>query len=384
MISVYQGEDADVRNNQFIGEFLLEGLSEVDAGNEILVRFALDLNGILKVTAEEHATGLAEAVDGRECRVAVPAAEPAGRRGAGIAAAAWKRFLRPQRVAAERRGGRRGGHSRRRGGGHRQQQRPDLQGPGRGGQGERGGRQEIDRLVKDLRIEALGEVQGMLTDYKFVPVIRRNTPLPATRWEMFSTAHDRQEQAMISVYQGENADVRENQFIGEFLLEGLSQVDAGNEILVRFALDLNGILKVTAEEQATGLQKQLTVENAVSRFRRQSRPAGAGAASLKPAAEVAAPATSDSAAGGRAPGAGGDSGAGGAVDVPADLAAAIDRSSALISKALSVAANASDEDRQEIDRLVKDLEEASAVRSVPRLKQVGAELEDLVFYLQDA
>ena len=96
------------------------------------------------------------------------------------------------------------------------------------------------------------------------------------------------------------------------------------------------------------------------------------------------PATSDSAAGGRAPGAGGDSGAGGAADVPANLAAAIDRSSALISKALSVAANASDEDRQEIDRLVKDLEEASAVRSVPRLKQVGAELEDLVFYLQDA
>ena len=242
----------------------------------------------------------------------------------------------------------------------------------------------VDITPHTLGIEALGLVQGMLTDYKFVPVIRRNTPLPATRSEMFSTAHDRQKQAMISVYQGENADVRENQFIGEFLLEGLSQVDAGNEILVRFALDLNGILKVTAEEQATGLQKQLTVENAVSRFRRQSRPAAAGAASLKPAAEVAAPATSDSAAGGRAPGAGGDSGAGGAADVPADVAAAIDRSSALISKALSVAANASDEDRQEIDRLVKDLEEASAVRSVPRLKQVGAELEDLVFYLQDA
>ena len=66
------------------------------------------------------------------------------------------------------------------------------------------------------------------------------------------------------------------------------------------------------------------------------------------------------------------------------LESVIDRSSALISKALSVAANASDEDRQEIDRLVKDLEEASAVRSVPQLKQVGAELEDLVFYLQDA
>ena len=79
-----------------------------------------------------------------------------------------------------------------------------------------------------------------------------------------------------------------------------------------------------------------------------------------------------------------DSAAGGAADVPADVAAAIASGSALISKALGVAAKASAEDRQEIDRLVKDLMEASAARSVPRLKQVGAELEDLVFYLQDA
>ena len=71
-------------------------------------------------------------------------------------------------------------------------------------------------------------------------------------------------------------------------------------------------------------------------------------------------------------------------DVPADVAAAIANGSALISKALGVAAKASEEDRQEIDRLVKDLMEASAARSIPRLKQVEAELEDLVFYLQDA
>ena len=142
-------------------------------------------------------------------------------------------------------------------------------------------------------------------------------------------------------------------------------------------MDLNGILKVTAEEHATGLQKQLTVENAVSRFRRQSQAgrrragvAAAGGRGSSPAPSVQ--------------GEGGDSAAGAAADVPADVAAAIDSSSGLISKALGVAAKASAEDRQEIDRLVKDLMEASAARSVPRLKQVGAELEDLVFYLQDA
>ena len=216
------------------------------------------------------------------------------------------------------------------------------------------------------------------SEHCFVPIIHRNTPLPATRSEMFTTAYDQQEAVMVSIYQGENEDVRHNQFIGEFLLEGLCEVDAGNEILVRFGLDLNGILKVTAEEHATGLQKQMTVENAVSRFRRQSRPGGAGPALQKLVQAVALPET-----GGSVPG-GGDSAAGGGADVPADVAAAIANSSALVSKALGVAAKASEQDRQEIDRLVKDLMEASAARSVPRLKQVGAELEDLVFYLQDA
>jgi molecular chaperone DnaK len=231
----------------------------------------------------------------------------------------------------------------------------------------------VDITPHTLGIRALGHVDDMFTEHKFAAVIHRNTPLPATRSEMFSTASDRQEAARIAVYQGENNDVRDNQFIGDFLLEGLAEVDAGNEILVRFELDLNGILKVTAEEHATGLQKQLTVENAVSRFRQQSRPGAADheymvpAALRPPAGALSMPVRDDSPA-----------------DVPADLAAAIDKSSALISKALDVAAKASAEDREEIDRLVKDLMEASAARSGPRLKQVGAELEDLVFYLQDA
>jgi molecular chaperone DnaK len=236
----------------------------------------------------------------------------------------------------------------------------------------------VDITPHTLGISALGDLYGMISEHRFAPVIHRNTPLPATRSEMFTTACDRQKVAHISVFQGEDVDARNNQFIGEFLLEGLSEVDAGNEILVRFALDLNGILKVTAEEHATGLQKQLTLENALSRSRRQGQPGPADQA-LQPLAEaVSSPATrlQDES--------GNDSGAAGAADVPADVAAAIANGSDLISKALVVAAKASDEDRQEIDRLVKDLMDASAARSIPRLKQVGAELEDIVFYLQDA
>ncbi len=240
----------------------------------------------------------------------------------------------------------------------------------------------VDITPHTLGVAALADLHGMLSEHRFVPVIHRNTPLPATRSEMFTTAYDQQKAVEVSIYQGENDDVRHNQFIGEFLLDGLCEVDAGNEILVRFGLDLNGILKVTAEEHATGLQKQLTVENAVSRFRRQSR-AGGAVPSAKAVAAVASPPASDSGSRGKEL-ASAESRADGAADVPADVAAAIADGSALISKALGVAAKASAEDRQEIDRLVKDLMEASAARSIPRLKQVEAELEDLVFYLQDA
>jgi molecular chaperone DnaK len=236
----------------------------------------------------------------------------------------------------------------------------------------------VDITPHTLGIRAIGELHGMISHDSFAPVIHRNTPLPATRSEMFSTAHDGQEAVRISIYQGEDEDVRNNQFIGEFLLEGLCEVEAGNEILVRFGLDLNGILKVTAEEHATGLQKQLTVENALSRSRRRSQPGAAGLALRPPAEVVASPEAGLQGA------AISDVAAGGAADMPPDVAAAIANGSDLISKALGVAAKASVDDRQEIDRLVKDLMDASAARSVPRLKEVGAELEDLVFYLQDA
>ena len=65
--------------------------------------------------------------------------------------------------------------------------------------------------------------------------------------------------------------MRHNDPVGEFLLDGLAEVDAGNEILVHFDLDLDGILKVSAIERATGRQKQLTIDNAVTRFRAGNR-----------------------------------------------------------------------------------------------------------------
>ena len=129
----------------------------------------------------------------------------------------------------------------------------------------------VDITPRTLGIQALGEIDGRPSQYCFVPLIERNTPLPSRRSEIFSTVCDGQKAAEIAVFQGEDDDVRHNDPVGEFLLDGLAEVDAGNEILVQFDLDLDGILKVSAIERSTGRQKQLTIDNAITRFRADNR-----------------------------------------------------------------------------------------------------------------
>src|SRR5262249_24230107 len=103
-------------------------------------------------------------------------------------------------------------------------------------------------------------------EYKFAPIIKRNTPLPASRSEVFVTVTDNQPTVEIDVYQGESPDVRRNHRVGRFLIEGLARVAAGNQIVVQLDLTLDGILKVSAREKATGLLKQITIENALARY----------------------------------------------------------------------------------------------------------------------
>ena len=85
------------------------------------------------------------------------------------------------------------------------------------------------------------------------------------------TAADGQAAANIRVFQGEDDDTRHNTLVGQFMIEGLADVHAGNQIVVRLDLDLDGILKVTATERATGLARQVTIDNATERFRKTQR-----------------------------------------------------------------------------------------------------------------
>ena len=130
----------------------------------------------------------------------------------------------------------------------------------------------VDITPHTLGIQCLGELYGSRQRSRCSRrSFSRNTPLPATRSEIYYTVYDGQDEAEIHVLQGEHDVATLNESVGRFMLEGLNEeASEGNEILVRFDLDLNGMLKVTARERDTGLSKEVTIDNAVTRFRAAS------------------------------------------------------------------------------------------------------------------
>jgi molecular chaperone DnaK len=126
---------------------------------------------------------------------------------------------------------------------------------------------EVGRVLIDITPHTLGtSVFDEWSDspYVFSPIIKRNTPIPCSRSDVYGTINDNQETVEIDVYQGESDDVRQNVLIGNFRLEGLEKVPRGNQIICQFDLDINGILHVTATEKSTGLAGNITVENVLT------------------------------------------------------------------------------------------------------------------------
>ena len=131
--------------------------------------------------------------------------------------------------------------------------------------------QEVNAVLVDVTpytysTSAIGYLDDDYYPFTYVPIIHKNTALPNRKTEAFVTNHDGQEVVNVTIYQGEDPDALNNIKIGEFLVEGLQDVKAGNVITLTLALDLNGMLHVSAQEKATGLEKSITIKNAISRF----------------------------------------------------------------------------------------------------------------------
>lgn len=118
----------------------------------------------------------------------------------------------------------------------------------------------VDITPYTFGTSAVGEYNGKYHQDIFIPIIKRNTPLPVSKADAFGTLMDNQETVDVSIFQGEEPISGDNIFIGNFLIQGLSKVPAGNKIVLNLELDINGILKVTAVEKSTGLSKVVSMD----------------------------------------------------------------------------------------------------------------------------
>lgn len=114
----------------------------------------------------------------------------------------------------------------------------------------------LDVTPLTLGIETLGSVS--------TPMIPRNTTIPTSKSEVFSTAADNQTAVEVHVLQGERPMAADNKSLGTFKLEGIPPAPRGMpQIEVTFDIDANGILKVAAKDKASGKEQQITISGAI-------------------------------------------------------------------------------------------------------------------------
>jgi molecular chaperone DnaK len=245
----------------------------------------------------------------------------------------------------------------------------------------------VDVTPHSLGIKCLDEIGGgfgMPFLHRFAPIIERNTPLPASRSEVFRTVEDRQSTVEIDVYQGEDHDVRRNHRVGRFLVEGLASVAAGNQIVVQLDLNLDGMLTVSAREKGTGLQKRITIDNALARYEREEFDSarerldelwGNAFGEDAPFEDDDVPLTASEPVENPLPE---------LVTGPREGQRETVQARALLEKAGRLMETVQPEDRPEFERLMEKVRTALTDRHWPALTTATNELADALFYLEDA
>ncbi|MER2602432.1 MAG: Hsp70 family protein [Candidatus Competibacter phosphatis] len=218
----------------------------------------------------------------------------------------------------------------------------------------------VDITPYTFGTSALSELHGMPYPFAYVPIIHKNTPIPVTKSDVVYTMHDRQEAVLVHVYQGEDPDALNNIELGQFFVENLSKVPAGNPIIIQFSLDLNGIMNVSAREKKTGLEKSIRIDNVLSRFQEgelntaRARVDALFADEGKPAGTAGS--TTDH-----------------------QLTA---QARALVEKAERLLDSATEDDREEMINLIESIKDALGNSDFPALSEPMAVLSDILFYLE--
>jgi molecular chaperone DnaK len=217
----------------------------------------------------------------------------------------------------------------------------------------------VDITPYTFGTSAWADLNGEPYPYTFIPLIRKNTPIPVTKSDAFETMYDGQPAIDVQVYQGEDPDALNNTEIGSFRIEGLSDVPAGNIIVTTFSLDVNGILHVSSREKRTGLEKQITIDNATARFEKQELDAARERIAALIEAEpepVGAGETSER--------------------------REATQARALVEKAERLLEGANADDREDLVDRIESVRDALSKGDPGPLERAVAELADLIYYLE--
>ncbi len=210
---------------------------------------------------------------------------------------------------------------------------------------------------------AMSDLDGATYLYCFVPIIRKNTPLPVTRTEVFYTLRDGQVSVEVKIFQGEDRDALNNIEIGEFTVNGLRDVPAGNPVTLTLSLDLDGILHVSAREKETGLEKSITINNAIGRFEGEAKEAARDRV-----ARLLGQTLKEDA---------------GDADVEQEAHHEEIKAVALVEKAERMLDQAAEEDRMDMVELITNIREAIADKDSPSLAEASERLADILYYLEN-
>jgi molecular chaperone DnaK len=223
----------------------------------------------------------------------------------------------------------------------------------------------VDITPYTFGTSAIGVVDGNPSLTQFVPLIRRNTKIPARRSEVFFSAVDNQEAVDVRIYQGEASDAQDNLLLGNYMMK-LTPAPADSEITMHLDLDLNGILKIKAVEKHSGKQLDAVIENAMPRYTTEEvshtrdRVQGIWDHGRQESADPAAH------SGEKAP----------KEKIPDEFLNLIHRAEAQLDPV-------DEDDQEEIINLVEDLRDALKENRIEDARRIHDELDDLLFYLED-
>ncbi len=229
----------------------------------------------------------------------------------------------------------------------------------------------VDITPYTFGTSAVGDYDGTIHHNVFVPIIKRNTPLPVSKGEVFGTMVDDQEAVEVNIYQGEEPLAEDNLFIGNFIVQGLSKAPAGNKIILNLELDINGILKVTAVEKNTGLSKEVTmdtkdVESNFNIIESQKNVASLFTEEEFDSEEFKLITKED-----------------GGHEAPAEESDAIARAKDLRRRTEKLMDSISPEDESDIRNLLEKSEKAVKEHNLVGLSEINESLEDIIFYLEE-